>query len=341
MAGQFTRGWRGGVLARLAWSVTLPVVATAASPVATVTNPILDSGADPWVVRDGNTYLYMNTLGDRLAIRRTSDLSRLREAEEVTVWTPPREGPNAISIWAPELHRIDGRWFIYYTAAASGQDNDAHRGIFVLEHDGPDPLVGPWRDRGRLATAHPGIDGTTFAYRGRRYFAYSPYVGPDSVLAIAPMANPWTLGGPEVIIARPDRTWERQGGRQILEGPEFLEGPHGELNLAYSASACWSDDYALGLLHARAGADPLDPAAWTKSPSPVLAKSARTGVYATGHNSFFTARDGRPWILYHGNTGAGRGCGRQRSPRLQPFRFDGEGRPVFGEPLTGPMPAPR
>jgi GH43 family beta-xylosidase len=248
----------------------------------TFVNPLLSSGPDPWIVRDGATYYYMHTLGNRLAIRKTTDLTRLAEAAEITVWTPPTTGPNAQSIWAPELHRIHGKWYLYYTAAADRHDDDAHRGIFVLENDSADPTVGRWTDRGRINTAHPGIDGTTFAHAGKRYFVYSPYVGPDSVLAIAEMADPWTLRGRETIIARPDLAWERQGGRQILEGPEFLRGSKGDLFLTYSASACWSDDYAIGQLSATAGSDPLDARAWSKSPRPALAKAPDQNVYAPG-----------------------------------------------------------
>ena len=319
----------------------LPVLllCCAADRPATFTNPLLPSGPDPWIVQEGGAYYYMHTLGRRLAIRRTRDVTRLADAEEVTVWTPPSTGPNAQSIWAPELHRIDGKWYIYYSAAASGHDDDAHRGVFVLENAAADPLTGAWVDRGRVNTAHPGIDGTTFAYRGRRYFAYSPYVGPDSDLAIARMANPWTLAPGETIIARPDLSWERQGGRRILEGPEFLEGPKGDLFLTYSASACWSDDYALGLLRAAPGSEPVDPASWTKSPRPVLHKEPAANVYATGHNGFFTSPDGRErWIVYHANTGAGQGCTGKRSPRIGRVTWTRDGRPVFSRPVAAGAP---
>lgn len=286
------------------------------------------------MIREGGHYYYMHTLGDRLAIWKTRDIAELENAERKTIWTPPASGPNAISIWAPELHRIDGKWYVYYTAAESGHDDDAHRGIFVLENASLDPLTGTWIDRGRIKTFHPGIDGTTFSYRGERYFVYSPYVGPDSVLAIARMSDPATLTGPEIILARPDRSWERHGGRQILEGPEFLAGPTGDLFLTYSASACWSDDYALGLLHAPAGSDPLDAKAWTKAPAPVFSKSPKNGVFAPGHNGFFTSPDGQEhWIIYHANPGPDMQCTPRRSPRIQPFRFGPDGIPVFGQPV--------
>ena len=315
---------------------TLPSVASAAASSeerGTFTNPLLQSGPDPWVTREGGDYYYMHTLGDRLAIWKTRDITALASVEPKTIWTPPATGPNAISIWAPELHRINGKWYVYYTAAQSGHDDDAHRGVFVLENAAADPTMGTWIDRGRINTRYPGIDGTTFTYRGERYFVYSPYVGADSVLAIARMSDVATLTGPEVILARPDQPWERRGGRQILEGPEFLLSPTGDLFLTYSASACWSDDYALGMLRAPAHSDPLDAAAWTKSSTPVLAKSSESGVFAPGHNGFFTSPDGREhWIIYHANPGPDMKCTPKRAPRIQPFRFGADGAPVFGKP---------
>ena len=298
-----------------------------------LSNPLLPSGPDPWIVGDDGAWYYTSTRGDRIALRRTSDLARLADAPEVTVWRPPARGPNAHSIWAPELHRIDGRWFLYYTATASGHEDDAHRAVFVLENPGADPLRGEWIDRGRLATAHPGIDGTTFVLEdGRRYFAYSPYVSGDSVLAIVAMSDPWTLSGPETIVARPDRAWERRGGRQILEGPEFLQGPGGDLFLSYSGSACWSDDYAVGLLRAPKGSDPLDAGAWRKAPRPILAKDPRRGVYAPGHNGFFHAADGTAWIVYHANPRAGMRCTGARAPHAQRVYWNAAGEPWIGRP---------
>src|SRR3569623_29858 len=194
-----------GKLLAAAMLALAPVVTWAAeSSAPTFTNPILPGGPDPWVVQESGTYYYLNTLGNRIDIWKTRDITDLAHAARRTVWTPPETGPGSFSIWAPELHRIDGAWYIYYSASERGHDDDMHRGIFVLENRNYDPTVGAWRSRGRLSTLHNGIDGTTFAYKGRRYFVYSPYVGPDSDLAIVRMRNPWTLTGPEVIVARPD-----------------------------------------------------------------------------------------------------------------------------------------
>lgn len=294
---------------------------------------LLPSGPDPWVAQRDGVYYYMHTLGDRIALWKTTDMSRLAEATPVVVWRPPAQGPNSKSIWAPELHFLDGKWYLYYSASDKAHDDDAHRHVFVLENAAADPTTGQWIDKGMLATHLNGIDGTVFDHAGKRYFAYSAYVGDHSDLILAPMTNPWTLGEPQVDIAAPTFAWEMQGGRRILEAPEFLEGPGGQVFLTYSASACWSDDYALGMLAARADADLLKPASWEKTSRPVLASSPKNGVYAPGHNGFFKSPDGRTdWIVYHANGGPGWKCSARRAPHIQPFHWDTAGRPVFAAP---------
>lgn len=303
------------------------------------TNPLLESGPDPWVTTDSGYYYYTNTLGDRLQIWKTRDITDLRHAPTKVVWRAPASGPNSASVWAPELHRIDGKWFLYYTAADKAFDDDAHRHIFVLQNDSADPTAGTWLDRGMLNAGYTGIDGTVFEDGSRLYFVYSAYVGPESHLIIAQMQTPWSLSAQQVDIARPTYAWEKQGGRQILEAPEFLPGKDGRRFLVYAASACWSDDYALGMLTAAAGADLLDPAAWRKTPSPVFKKSETNGVYAPGHNGFFKSLDGHEdWIIYHANPGPGMGCTRKRSPRIQKFEWNADGIPDFGQPISGVTP---
>lgn len=95
---------------------------------ATFTNPLLPSGPDPWSPREGGTYYYIHSLGDRLEIRRMRDISKLAQAEEVTMWTPPKVGPNTRLLWTPELHRIEGKWPIFHSAATyPGGDRAAGR----------------------------------------------------------------------------------------------------------------------------------------------------------------------------------------------------------------------
>lgn len=309
----------------------------------TYTNPLLPSGPDPWVIHRDGFYYYTNTLGNRIALWKTRDMARLGQAKPVVVWRPPASGPGSTAIWAPELHYIDGAWYLYYTGAEKGHNDDAHRHIYVLRNTAADPTQGHWTSKGPVDATRPGIDATVFRLHGRWYFVYSAYVNDHSDLILARMKNPWTLTGAQVDIAHPTRTWEMYGGRKIMEAPEFLRGPTDKVFLTYSASACWSDHYALGLLSASADADLASPSAWRKSAQPVFQEDPAHGIYATGHNAFFKSPDGRQdWILYHANGGPGWKCSPRRAPRMQRFRWRPDGSPDFGRPVPDgvPLPAP-
>ena len=216
----------------------------------TATNPVLPGfHPDPSILRVGGDY-YLATSTFQwwpgVAIYHSRDLVNWRLAArplDRLSQLDMRGNADSGGIWAPELHFLDGKWYLYYTAADKAHFADSTRYVFVLENANPDPTVGVWVDKGKLNTRYAGLDGSVFALGGRRYFLYSADVGPQSVLAIAPQTNPWTLDtAKETIIARPTPAWEKGGGRQILEGPEFLAGKKGQLFVVYSASACWDDN---------------------------------------------------------------------------------------------------
>lgn len=304
----------------------------------TFTNPLLVSGPDPWVIQKEGYYYYTHTLANRIELYKTKSISQLRSATKKVVWTPPAAGPNAANIWAPELHYLDGKWYLYYTAGAS-PDLSTQR-TFVLENSAADPLEGTWVDKGKIADPDAdffAIDGTMLEYNTKRYFIWSGHASAtDNTqrLYIARMANPWTLETPRVLISSPRYAWEQIGLPSVNEGPEALKNDRGNLFLTYSASGCWTDDYALGLLSLKEGGDPLNTADWTKSANPVFTKKPESSAYGPGHNGFFKSPDGtEDWIIYHANFNPGQGCGDARNPRMQKFAWNADGTPNFGEPV--------
>jgi GH43 family beta-xylosidase len=323
--------------------------------VATFTNPLLPSGADPWVITSNGYYYYMNTTGNNLTIWKTRDITDLNHAEKKVVWTPPTEGPYSHEIWAPELHRLQNKWYLYFAADAGS--NDSHR-IWVLENESADPLAGEWRLKGKLAAAEDywAIDPTVFENKGKTYALWSGWTGTTNgvqKILIAELATPWTLGSKPVVISSPQYPWEKVGDLTVKnrieaiphvdvnEGPEILQHD-GKIRLIYSASGCWTDYYELGMLTASADSDLLDPSSWIKTEKPVFWQSPEASVYAPGHNTFFKSPDGKEdWILYHANSAPGLGCGRLRSPRAQPFTWNPDGSPNFGRPIAIDKPIPK
>jgi GH43 family beta-xylosidase len=319
----------------------------------TFTNPLLPSGADPWSIYKDGYYYYTNTTGNNITVWKSRSIATLRTAEKKIVFDPPATGPYSKEIWAPEIHFMQGKWYIYF-AADSGQNID-HR-LWVLENSSADPLQGEWKMKGKLTTPEDkwSIDGTVYQHNDSLYLLWSGWEGDVNAqqnIYIARMSNPWTVVGERVLLSKPELEWETHGDLDdpndvphvnVNEGPQILRRGN-KLNLIYSASGCWTEYYALGMLTTDASANIMDSSSWKKHQYPVFQRSEENGVYAPGHNSFFKSPDGKEdWILYHANDKPGQGCGKFRSPRAQKFTWKEDGTPSFGIPVktSERMPIP-
>ncbi len=315
-------------------------------PVGEFVNPFAE-GADPWVVRDpnANRYLWCQSEGNRgIAIWVSPQLTSLGERH--VVWRAPRSGPFSKEVWAPELHHLDGRWYIYF--AASDGRNENHL-TYVLESEGADPL-GPYTLHGPMATGDGpdglspniwAIDMTVLEHQGKRYALWSGWDAPGTdqqYLYIAPLASPTKLGGPRVLLCDNDdylweRTEERRESRGLHEAPQIVPSESRVL-VTYSTAASWLPTYKLGLLEL-VGSDPLDPASWKKHTEPVFASTEST--YGVGHSCFVQSLDGSEWWhVYH--VKQDREGGWRRAIHAQPFTFDPQGRPQLGEPVAAGLP---
>ena len=315
----------------------------------TFTNPLLPAGADPWCIYKNGYYYYTNTTGNNITIWKTKSIATLRTAQKKIVFTPPKTGPYSKEIWAPEIHWLQGKWYIYF-AADSG--NNFHHRLWVLENSAADPMKGQWKMKGMLTTPDDkwSIDGSVYEHRGKLYLIWSGWQGDANGtqdIFIAAMKNPWTTEGERVKISTPELHWETHGDLNnpndvphvnVNEGPQILQHAD-KLFLIYSASGCWTEYYALGMLTASAKSNLLDANSWKKSAEPVFKKSIKNKVYAPGHNSFFKSPDGKQdWILYHANSQPNQGCGGMRKPRAQRFYWNADGTPNFGEPVATGVP---
>jgi len=297
----------------------------------TFKNPVAPSGADPWVILDDETgkYYYCYSGGDGVCVNEIESLDKITSEGGTKVYTAPKGTMYSKEYWAPELHKINGKWYIY--VAADDGDNFNHR-MYALECTGDVPTE-PFEMKGKItdSTDKWAIDGTVLQLDGECYFVWSGWEGDENVaqnIYIAHMSNPWTIDSERTLISKPDQKWERMGGRPwINEGPVALV-KDGTVHVIYSGSGSWSDFYCLGKLTYRGG-DILDAANWTKYEETIFEKTDR--VFGPGHCSFTKAADGSDWIVYHGNLVSGSGWGG-RSVWTQPITWDGD-EPVLGAPL--------
>ncbi|PSJ40679.1 family 43 glycosylhydrolase [Allosphingosinicella deserti] len=309
-------------------------------------NPLVPQRADARIFKHNDGLYYMTASVpeyDRLAIRRAPTLAGLAAAEETVVWRRPASGKLGGYIWAPELHDIDGRWYIYF--AAGNSDDPFHIRTYVLRNGGRDALAGPWELMGQFETPWDTftLDSTLYVHRGRRYACWAqkePGIDTNSNLYLAPLATPTTLAAPPTRLTVPTLPWEIQGFK-VAEGPALIEH-RGKLFLTYSASAT-DARYCLGLLTADAEADIMRADSWTKSPEPVFVTSDVTKVYGPGHNSFTVDEQGRDLLVYHGrdyeSIEGDPLFDPNRHTRVQRLYFRPDGTPDFGIPVgNGEVP---
>lgn len=321
----------------------------------TFANPLCDYGPDPWALWHDGYYYYMHTMVNKLVLWKTRDVTDLRHAEQKTIWIPT-DPSNSHNVWAPEIHRIDGKWYVYYAADDGNSDN--HQ-LYVIENADKDPFAGEFVMKSRISTDKDNnwaIDGSVFEHRGQLYMVWSGWqtrrVDTETqCIYIARMANPWTLGSERVLISKPELEWERHYRNEtgwnpphtvyVNEGPQPLKSPGGKyIHVVYSGSGVWTPHYALGMLTADANADLLDPACWKKASEPLFRQSPENGVYGTGHNSFFKSPDGKEdFILYHARDTRTDppGKGDTRKPRAQKIGWRADDYPVFGTPCPTGM----
>ena len=300
-------------------------------------NPLFAKGADPWIIEHDGMYHYCYSRDNAIRLKSAPRLSGLPYAPERTLWTPPPGTDYSREIWAPELHYLDGKWYVYF--AADDGDNQNHRMYALASATAaltPDfSFVGQVTD----ATDRWAIDGTVIEISGQRYFVWSGWEGEVNEaqhLYIARMAGPTAITSERVRISSPEYAWEKRGAcgglPTINEGPQVLKhgvlGSGGHLYLIYSASGSWSDDYCLGQLEL-IGTDPMRPDSWRKHPRPVF--KGTESVISPGHCSFLWI-GGRDYIVYHHIRTKGGGW-TDRQVKVQPFYWSPQGAPVFGVPV--------
>nr|WP_067057456.1 glycoside hydrolase family 43 protein [Mucilaginibacter sp. L294] len=321
-------------------------------------NPVIDGDhPDPFVAQKDGNYYFLSTKGNRISIAKTRAMSQLVAADETVVWTPPQNTDHSADIWAPELHFLGGKWYIYFAAAQSGVD-DSNR-MFVLENESADPTKGTWAYKGKIADAGNdqwAIDGSILTIGDKNYFIWSGWENAaekyKQYIFLAPMANPWTLSGARVKISLPTNDWERWEptflGAGVNEGPIMLQrDAKSPVFVIFSASRYSSDNYCLGQIQLKPGGDPTVSADWINKKQ-VFVKSDKNAVYGPGHNGFFSSSrqndkgvtETENWFIYHARNTVNQ-PNQPRTVRMQKLIWNADGTPNFGTAVSTGVDIPR
>ena len=313
----------------------LALMANAAAAVETFTNPIAKSGADPWMIQQSDDYFMVQAERGQISVARMTSPVDLGKSVFKTVWSPPVGQAYSKDVWAPEMHYLRGKWYIY-VAAADG--NNAHHRMYVLEGTSQNPQDAfVFRGELKLPEDRWAIDGSAFTFSNRLFFIWSGWAGSSNVdqrIYIAELSDPMTVKGARVCLSVPEHDWEkRDGPPSINEAPQALQ-QDGRLFIIYSAAGSWADNYCLGQL-TFTGGDLLRAESWVKKSAPVFSRTK--DVSGPGHCCFVKSPDGtEDWIIYHAAKHAG--ARWDRNLRAQKFIWRADGSPDFGAPVSPGVP---
>jgi GH43 family beta-xylosidase len=271
--------------------------------------PLVEQRADPFVYKHTDGYYYFTASVpeyDRIVLRKSKEIKEIVNAKEVVIWNKHETGIMGHHIWAPEIHYLDGRWYIYFAAGEAEKIWQIRPYVLMCKDE--NPLTGVWEELGMMQCAKEdefsfrafSLDATVFENNGKTYYIWAEKVGVGKMISnlyIAEMETPWKLKTVQVLLTTPDYDWERVM-YWVDEGPAVLKHDN-TIFMAFSASgtgAC----YCVGLMYADADSDLLDPASWKKVRYPVLKTDEEKGIYGPGHNSFTKSEDGtKDIMIYH------------------------------------------
>ncbi len=198
----------------LIWIVLMSVGSTlSAQPV--FNNPLVKNRADPQIFLHSDGYYYFTATApeyDRIELRRARSINELGTADAKVIWRKHASGPMSHHIWAPELHFIDGRWYLYFTAGRADAIWDIR--LYALESSAVNPLEGEWIERGQIKTGWESfaLDATTLAHAGQRYLVWAqrdPALDKKNTnIYLAKMDTPLSIAGSAILLSRPEYDWE-------------------------------------------------------------------------------------------------------------------------------------
>lgn len=304
---------------------------------------LIEQRADPFIYKhaDGMYYFTGSVPSyDCIELRRANSIAGLKYAPAVVVWSKHESGSMSQHIWAPEIHFLEGKWYIYF--AASERDDIWKLRPYVLECQGNNPLCDAWVELGQMQAADGdeksftdfSLDATVFEHLGKRFCCWAEKTGGQfaaSNLYLAEMETPVKLKTAQFMLTTPDYDWERVGF-WVNEGPAFLRH-EGRVYISFSASATGAC-YCMGMMEAAEDADLLDRNSWKKSRFPVLKTNYEKKIFGPGHNSFTLAEDCKTLLcVYHArdyeDIAGDPLYDPNRHARVMRVEFDKAGRPLF------------
>lgn len=276
-------------------------------------NPFIPQRADPYIVKGEDGFYYFTASFpafenaengyDRIILRKSETVAGLQTAQEFTVWKAHESGKMSRHIWAPEMHLIGNKWYIFF---AAGEKEDVWKiRPFVLRCKGSDPINDAWEELGQMQATKDdkmsfnsfSLDMTYFEHHGKHFVIWAQIEGNSSLfMAQINPEEPNKLISLPVLLTKPEYDWECVR-HKVNEGASVIKTDD-KIYVFFSASGTGAE-YCIGVLYADINADITDKSSWTKKDSPILSTSSLKDEAGPGHNCFVKDENGELLLVYH------------------------------------------
>jgi beta-xylosidase len=268
---------------------------------------------DPFILADRKTYYLYAQMGNRLPNedpRRGVEVYRSQDLENWEAPTPVLELPADFwarhAVWAPEVHRYRGRYYLFVTFTGDPLGGDSpkglppmlQRGTQILHADSPTGPFKPFANRAHTPAKWMALDGTLFVERGRPYmvFCHEWLQIDDGTVELMPLKKDLSApdGDPVTLFKATDATWGRglrttEGRRHgwVTDGPFLHRTKSGKLLMIWSSFG--DEAYTLAVAES-AGGKIAGP--WRLQPEPIFRKDG-------GHGMIFRTFGGELMLTLH------------------------------------------
>lgn len=269
-------------IAIVALSLLSAVVAEAQNRYADSRVPL----ADPFILLDNGTYYAYGTRSRNGIVYYTSD--DLRTWRYGGLALHKRDSYGERWFWAPEVHLVNGIYYMYYTAEERTCVAMAKspRGPFVQDEQIP------------LINGYKNIDNTLFIDDDGTPYMFYVRVGRPFKICVAELERDLQSVKKECVAVciTPTQSWEKRQGR-VNEGPSVVKHK-GSYYMLYSGNGYKSQEYGVGYATAKNLTGP-----WRKSAqNPILQLPG--DLVGVGHGAPFYDKRGQLHYVFHAHNSA-------------------------------------
>lgn len=258
-------------------------------------------GRDPFILAEpetGTYYWYFSGYG-RVGVRKSRDLKLWTEWKEV--FTVPPDNWAKGQIWAAEVHKYNGRYYLFATVNSyaeiqiSGLPNgwtSTYRAMQIFHSDSPEGPFKSFSNQPHLPSNLLTLDGTLWVEDGIPYMVYchewlQMVDGTMEVIQLKPDLSA-TVGQSSVLFKASEAPWKpKSQSNYVTDGPFLYRTKTGKLLMIWSSGS--AKGYAVGIAESATG---KITGQWTHQSQLLYDDNG-------GHGSIFNTFDNKLYLIIH------------------------------------------